>query len=95
MPKRSIWEATGLPDDVVWYAKRQRTSQLMDIMRRGVALIRKFLRPYYLRPLYNEEDFDPYGVVYWSASNIRRNYGVCTRTGDYKEGVVRDLTYTW
>ena len=69
----------------------------MDIMRRGVALIRKFLRPYYYthEPHPDDEVYDPYAVNYKSTSGIRRDYMYMAGERDYKEGVVRDLTYTW
>ena len=92
MPKRSrsIWEATGLPDDIVWYAKRRRTRELFEVMRRGVALIREFLRPYYIMRL-----DDPYHVAYRSRDDIKHYYTLWD-VDDYKGGVVRYLKeYLW
>ena len=93
--KRSIWEATGLPDDIIWHAKRLRTSELMDRMRRGVALIIDRLRPYYYGRSLLTDVHDPYGVFYKSRSTIKREYSRWGDVQDYKGGLVRDLTYTW
>jgi len=88
MPKRSIWEVTGLPDDLVWYAKRQRTSRLLDLMRRAVMEIRKMLRPYYMLRFGFLRG--PYDVFYKSTRSIKLDYSALGEL-DYRGGIIRNL----
>jgi len=74
-------------------AKRLRTSQLLVRMRQGVALIQKLLRPYYFHAYWGETPYDVDWKPRWA---IKRDYSMWGRVdNDYRNAVVRELTYTW
>ena len=88
--KRSIWELTGLNDDIIWYAKRQRTNSLLQKLRIAVEAIKRALRPYYM--LVRPSD-GPDFIAYKSLFSIKRDFALWGGVEDYRGGVIRHASY--
>ena len=61
--KRTIYELTGMPDDIIWYTKRQRTRSLWHKVRDAVKRLNERLRPWYYWKYFPEDYWYPIGYV--------------------------------